>query len=112
MDFTDLMDSNATAFGQTVTYTAPGESAQSITGVWQEHTPDPADDPDGLHEVRRGTLQVESSELSAPERRATVTVDGEDWKVMNVHNIPDGHSLDCERVQAVERGRGGHRRTR
>lgn len=74
-------------FGETVTYTADGESGVSITAVWEMDSEPEEYDDDGKRCIRRGDLYCAVADVVNPSNRDTVTIGGETWAVEDERGI-------------------------
>jgi len=93
-------------FGVAVTYTpAGGEAVAVAKAVWEEDPPETVTAEDGSTRIRRARVVIAMTDVAAPVRGATLTVDAEDWSVLSVAPQAGAHTLDVQRVELVERSR-------
>lgn len=101
----ELIEDRATeAMGGSVTYTTPGGTATTVSGVWHESAPDERDLDSGRESQRTATLTVSASALALPEEEATVTRSGETWSVETWEPVGTG-AWTLHLVRAASRSR-------
>jgi len=95
--------------GRTVTYTPHGGQGTSITAVWTESEVLAGYMPDSEQEVRLGLLRASALDVSDPDTRDTVTMDGVTWAVVFIGRTSPIVDLQLE-TRRVRRVIGGDRR--
>ena len=100
-------------FGQTVTYTATGESGVSITAEWDPDSEPEEYTDDGKWKYRRGDLYCSIVDVASPNNRDTVTIGGEVWDVDDSRGIArdnaGGVTLPLVRKERIEVSGPEHR---
>jgi len=100
-----------TVFGVTATYTAPGGRPVSITAIPGPVRGETADDQQGETEINLCDIQVPVADVAAPEPGGIVTIEGEDWKVIQPPDIESGMSmLECRQDTPKSRHHETHKR--
>jgi hypothetical protein len=72
-------------FGRSVNYVRYGENAQTITAIWNPTQIMPGYYPDGEQNLELGVLRVSSGDISDPDTRDSVILDGVTWSVKSIN---------------------------
>lgn len=96
----------------TVTYTADGEDAASISAIWMPDTEPEEYSEDGKWRFRRGNLLCAATDVASPSNRDTVTIGADTWQVddeIGIHRAAGGVTLPLVRKERIEVSGPEHR---
>ena len=97
------------SLGDSVSYTAYGQSATTITGIWNPSRDTETQYDDSKQEILRGMLRVDPADVVGIDDRAIFVIGGVTYAVTAVLRNSAVAEIDLEARRARSLGEGTHR---